>query len=65
MPPLSWDKGLNVAAYMFANTTYSPVITTSSADKLGAADVGCNGGFSVLALVLAVSTFIIGKQWYN
>ncbi len=50
------DNGINIAAYLEANTAYSPVITAvaassdviSSDSKLGPANVGCNGGFGSL-----------------
>lgn len=52
----SSDNGINIAAYLEANTAYSPVITAvaassdviSSDSKLGPANVGCNGGFGSL-----------------
>ncbi|MBQ7559750.1 MAG: hypothetical protein IJT20_05845 [Synergistaceae bacterium] len=47
------DNGINIAAYLEANTAYSPVITaatatTSGDSTLGPANVGCNGGFGSL-----------------
>ena len=62
VPPLSWDKGLNIASYMKANTTYSPVITTSSSEDIGSANVGCNGGIGVLAITLLGSMLMLKKK---
>ncbi|MDY6434278.1 MAG: hypothetical protein SPK84_07075 [Synergistales bacterium] len=57
------DNGINIAAYLEANTAYSPVITAvaassdviSSDSKLGPANVGCNGGFGSLFGLLGMA----------
>ncbi len=57
------DNGINITAYLEANTAYSPVITAvpassdviSSDSKLGPANVGCNGGFGSLFGLLGMA----------
>ena len=59
--PANGNNGVNIAAYLVPNTTYSPVISTTSGEVLGPSNAGCNIA-GVGSLVLALLGFAIAKK---
>ena len=67
--PSSNTNGINIAAYLEAGNSYSPVISTKSGDvsgDIGASGAGCNGGFGalfgILAMAFTASSLYIRKR---
>ncbi len=63
------NKHVNIAAYMESGKTYAPLVTTEAASGgedihagPGSSSGGCDSGFSVLGLVLAVLGLAVGRK---